>query len=653
MTDIRSCSWVWEETDASRSGGAGDLAKLFKNEEIASPGVMASAPPPAAASLLAREVIQNSWDASVELRDELAFIGEESPPFKIAFDFETLRESPVGDFASAIDLDGLSAQFNAAGKEGVSGALGLARSSAFALAGGSSPELRLLKIHESGTTGMYGPFVGAASKMYLALVSLGYTVKGPGSGGSYGYGKAGLIAGSATRTVFAYSCFSPRLDDKDDGVPVTRRLLGMTYWGQHSISGSSFTGFARFGDAADGWVKPLVNEAADEFASRLGLTARDPDNTADLGTSFVLLDPVVEAEDLQNAIERNWWAAIEEGRFTPIISEQLPDGTTRRLVPRPKKNPATAAFVRAYELATVQQDNDVPHEASVDLGQLPPGLGSLKMGKLGLVADLEGWSYAQDSSDGDESAVEHTSLIALLRGPLMTVEYFQPRGTRRPPYIRGALVADEAVDDLLRQSEPKAHNAWVTSLEKLGEDVDDRAPRVAQHVLRAAATLSRRFQERLKPAPPDASHIRLTVLADLFKGLARGGAGIPPLPPPPGDRDLSIGVSSRQVPAEREDQVCMAGAVKLRLADHYEVADRAAVRLRVSYRFMEDERAGEACNLAFDDSIGVPDDQGWVNVEVDRDMTEISFVSEPYDLDWTGRLAVSAEIDYPILEEGA
>lgn len=653
MTDLRSHSWVWEETDASRSGGAGDLAKLFKNEEIPSPGVMAASPPPAAASLLAREVIQNSWDAAVELRDELAFVGEAAPPFKIAFDFETLCEGQAGAFADAIDFDGLAAQFDSAAAEGVGGALGLARSSAFALSRGTSPEIRLLKIHESGTTGMYGPFVGAASKMYLALVSLGYTVKGPGSGGSYGYGKAGLIAGSATRTVFAYSCFSPRLDDTEGGEPVTRRLLGMTYWGQHTIAGLSFTGFARFGDAAEGWVKPLVNEAADEFAAQLGLSVRHPDNTEDLGTSFVLLDPVVEAEDLQNAIERNWWAAIEEGRFTPIISEQLPDGSTKRLVPRPKKNPATAAFVRAYELATVPQDNDVPHEASVDLGQLPSGLGSLKLGKLGLVADLEGWSYAQDSGEGDEAGVEHTSLIALLRGPLMTVEYFQPRGTRRPPYIRGALVADDAVDDLLRQSEPKAHNAWVTSIEKLGEDVDDRAPRVAQHVLKTASTLSRRFQERLKPAPPDASHIRLTVLADLFKGLARGSAGISPLPPPPGDRDLSIGVSSRQVQADRVGQVRMKGAVRLRLADHYEAADRAAVKLRVSYRFMEDERAGEACSLAFEKLAAVPDDQGWIHVEVDRDMTEISFVSDPYDLDWTGRLAVSAEIEYPIAEGAA
>ena len=54
---------------------------------------------------------------------------------------------------------------------------------------------------------MGGPFTGTKSKMYLALVSIGFTVKHSGAGGSYGYGKAGLIRGSAIDTVVAYSCF--------------------------------------------------------------------------------------------------------------------------------------------------------------------------------------------------------------------------------------------------------------------------------------------------------------------------------------------------------------------------------------------------------------------------------------------------------------
>ena len=639
-----SPTWLWEETDPRRSGGAGDLAKLFRNESIAAPGVLAANPPSPAASLLAREVIQNSWDAAAELAKDLLGTGEATPQFGINFEFGSASGAERGSLAEALDLSGLSAQFNRASDAGQQGALGLARSSALAGPSDESAPIRYLRIVESGTTGMYGPFESAQSKMFLALVSLGYTVKGPGSGGSYGYGKAGLIAGSATRTVVAYSCFLPRSDDQEDGAPVTRRLLGMTYWGQHSVDGQSFTGFARLGDNQGGWVRPLTNDAADDAAVALGLRRRDASDLSDLGTTFLLLDPVVEPDDLRNAIERNWWAAIEERRFTPLITDLQDDGNTRTIVPRPKKNPVLASFVRAYEIATTPQDNDVAEEHGADLGELPGALDSLKIGRIGLVADLDGWSYWADAEGDDGAQVEQASLVALLRGPLMTVEYFRPRGTRRPPFVRGAFVADAEVDDLLRQSEPKAHDEWVTTLDKLGEDVSNKAPRVAQEVLKAVASQTRKFQERLKPPPPDASNIRLDVLAGLFKGLARGDSGIPPLPPPDGDRDLSIGISSFQESDDSNERVRVCGTVKVRLADAFDKADQAVARVRVSYRFLEDERAGEHCPLAFSGPLGDPDDDGWMELVVTRKFIEFSFESSFYESDWSGRLAVSAEV---------
>jgi len=635
---------MWEETDPRRSGGAGDLAKIFRNESIAAPGVLATDPPSDAASVLAREVIQNSWDAAAELVSDLSGRGEASPPFRIQFDFGYVSGDQRGSVVDALDMRGLAAQLKGAADEGQLAALGLARSAALTSVEESSEPIRYLRIRESGTTGMYGAFESAKSKMFLALVSLGYTVKGPGSGGSYGYGKAGLIAGSATRTVLAYSCFEPRLDDREGEEFVTRRLMGMSYWGQHSIGSQSFTGFARLGDDQGGWVRPLVNDDADALATLLGLDLRNANNLEDLGTTFLLLDPVIEPDDLRNAIERNWWAAIEERRFTPLITEMQEDGSTRTIVPRPKKNPALASFVRAYEIATTPQDNDVAEECGADLGELPGALDSRKIGKIGIVADLDGWSYSADIDGGEGGQVEQASLIALLRGPLMTVEYFRPRGTRRPPYVRGAFVADAEIDDLLRQAEPKAHDRWVTSLDQLGEDVDNKAPRVAAEVLKVVAARTRKFQDRLKPPPPDASNIRLDVLADLFKGLARGDSGVPPLPPPDGDRDLSIGITSHQEADDDGEHLRVIGKVKIRLADKYEKADRAVARVRVSYRFMEDERAGEHCPLTFAGPLGDTDEDGWMQVIVGRENLEFGFTSDRYESDWTGRLAVSAEI---------
>ena len=52
MTD----RWFWEKPDAARSGAAGDLAKLFKNEQIEQPGVLSKGAPNVQATVLAREV---------------------------------------------------------------------------------------------------------------------------------------------------------------------------------------------------------------------------------------------------------------------------------------------------------------------------------------------------------------------------------------------------------------------------------------------------------------------------------------------------------------------------------------------------------------------------------------------------------------------
>lgn len=647
-------NWTWEVTDPRRSGGAGDLAKLFKNEEPKQPGALAIGAPQAESTLMAREVIQNSWDAASELQRSRSELKKPCPPFRLTFDFIELDGTARKRLVEAADLTGLAAQVVAVRKAGSIRSLGMPRTAALDHVHDEQQVLRVLRITESGTTGMYGAFESDQSKMFLALISLGYTVKAAGSGGSYGYGKAGLIAGSATRTVIAYTCFEPRDDDTVDGVAVTRRLLGMTYWGQHSIDSTSFTGFARLGRDMGGWVGPHVNEDADRLAMELGIDVRTPGNDASLGTSFLLIDPVVEPDDLRNAIERNWWPAIQERRFTPIINEVRVGGESRRLVPRPLQNTVLAPFVRAYELATMTQDNDVNHELRQDLGELPPILGRRPIGTLGVVADLGGWSYASDLDSDDQAGARQATLVALTRGPRMVVEYHQPWGTRNnPPHVRGVFVADEAIDDLLRQTEPKAHDAWVTKAAHLEDGVDDLAPRVADHVLKTIGRATRKFQERLRPPLPDPGDVRLSVLAELFRRIAKGESGTKPPPPPPGERDVGIKTSLKSVIVD--DDIRAVGSVRLRLADRYTDADRALARVRIVYRFLEDDRAGEICPLALSSAtqLSDPDEEGYFQVELTRDFLVIGFESEPYSPDWSGRLILKADVLQPIRHEAA
>ena len=61
----------------------------------------------------------------------------------------------------------------------------------------------------------------------------------------------------------------------------------------------------------------------------------------------------------------------------------------------------------------------------------------------------------------------------------MVVQYFDVGGAA--PVVRGVFVADDDIDDLLRQTEPKAHNSWDT--ETGADGVHPDAPGAAKAVL--------------------------------------------------------------------------------------------------------------------------------------------------------------------------
>ena len=351
--DTRTSRWYWEKTDPRRSGSSGDLSKLFKNENVKQPGVFSVAAPPPAATVLAREVIQNSWDAAIELRGDR----DDAPPFEIRFLFESASANRKRNLIARLGLDELAERTTGVDR----GTLGLRPSNCLDRLE-DDPGLQYLLIEERGTTGMYGAWRGAQSKMYLALATVQYHDKPPGAGGSYGYGKSGLIRGSAVRTVIVYTCFRERADDPD----VTRRLLGMVYWGQHRLGNESYTGFGRFGrrDPSDpDDVMPFENEVADEIATGLGIPVRDAQNPDQLGSSFLLIDPTVHPEHLVKAIERSWWPALAGEGFNAVV--KTVDG--RHLYPRPRKDDVLATFLDAYEVATAPPDNPRPDRKQVSL----------------------------------------------------------------------------------------------------------------------------------------------------------------------------------------------------------------------------------------------------------------------------------------------
>ena len=322
-------AWTFEPLNPNTSSSSGKISDLFKNEGLDDRGHFTEDAPSFAATLMAREVIQNSWDAARELRRDNGTV----PVFELDFEFSEIAGNAKRKLVGALGLERLAehAEAVAPSSEERQRVLGLAENDCLGHVNDEEP-LSYCTIMERGASGMYGSWETAESGCTSQWLRSG-TPKPDGSGGTFGYGKAGLIRASRSRIVVAYSCFQER--SRDPGV--TRRLLGMAYWGRHNIDNTTYTGFARFGNVRDdGDVEPFENETADAVAESLGLEIRSPEELDNLGTTFLVLDPLVHPEELRVAIERNWWPARVDGRFSVLIR----DGEYE-IPARPKANPTS------------------------------------------------------------------------------------------------------------------------------------------------------------------------------------------------------------------------------------------------------------------------------------------------------------------------
>ena len=584
--------WIWETVDPGRAGAAGNFSKQFKNLQVKAPGVMASEEPPADAVLLAREVIQNSWDAAAELRYDEQATGREQPDFEIDFVFDTVNGADADNLAEAMKLHEHQARIDKLGSlhgDRFNGRKAVGLGVGDYLDGAT--ELTTLKIVERGTTGMYGPWRGRESKMYLALVSVGFTQKHAGAGGSYGFGKAGLIRGSRIRTVIAYSCFRERSNDQG----VTRRLFGMTYWGGHEIDGSSFTGFARFGCHHEGSAIPFENEEADRIAEQLGLDPRDPGTIDELGTTFLLIDTDIDPAELCSAIERNWWPALEETSFTATVV--APDG--KRLRPSARRQPDLLPFVIAHEIAQEKQkDEQEGKQKAPDAERFARSFEPFKdsadnvhkLGTVGIVAEVGGWSYPGDTNP----AIDHRSLIALVRGPKMVVEYLECGPN--VPFVRGTFLANDEIDDLLRQTEPPLHDAW--DEHESSDDIEKVATEIASVVKKRIRTAVADFRNRLRPPVPDKRDMQLDLLQELM-GNVFDGKGNKHAPPPQAEpRNVTIGLATELIASEVDPtMIRFVGKATISLAERVK-KEYAEVQITLRYKFSEDGAAGgDPCSM--------------------------------------------------------
>lgn len=649
--------WIWAVDDPLHDGIAGDIAKLFKAENFDTPGVLADNAPTNEAALFAREAIQNSWDAAREWQETCQKNREKKPDFSIHFKFEEIEPRARLNKVFALGLNEHSRHVEAErAKTKRTPDLGLANTDLLTNVLANNRPLKLLTVTEHGGLGMPGRFDDGNSRMMKALLRVGQANNKEGSGGAFGFGKAGLIAASATRIVFAYSAF--REVSSEPGV--SRRLLGVTYWKSHERGAQALklSGWARFGSEvvlrqiADNNVEtifrtaqPFVNEEADNMARTLGLDLRDSKNPAQTGTTFLLVDPTITASDLKVAIERYWWPAMidqNSGLKIEITDYDGADKSPEIPVNDPNINP----FIEAFRIAKNSETPKNPNHGRFSLGTHKPHKdpNDYKLGVVGLVADPDFWSFP-DTNDG----IDHKTIVALIRGPGMIVNYltFSNLGI---PHIRGLFVADDSIDELLRQTEDSAHTKW----EEKSSTKNPSAPIIAKEVKKRLREKVIEFKEKFAPPPPPPGDNNLPVLDELSK-LMKGRKVVPPKPEP---RQVLVRLvePAHRIPTRDEMLICEA-TVEFEIADWVWPlikVQSAEISVSLSLSFVEDGGTGEELEIKatcsssnFKQLSNSAEQVSFTGTLSIGETVQFKIRSEKYAPDWSVRFSPTAVITSP------
>jgi hypothetical protein len=491
-------SWVWLPASLTGGSGGGAYSKLFRGDSLST------------TDLLAREVLQNSWDAA------LSHQSRQAPMFEFRFRFVSLNGAEKANFIAATDLAAISERRKALGDSRD----WPRRATVDELLDLELP-LRLLYLEDYATHGMYGdPDRISGSHLYKALYDLGTTSKdneSAGTGGSFGFGKSAFIASSAVRIAIVHTRFEKSPDDDAD-----QRLIGFTWWGSHQVDDLPFGGRAMFGShRSEAWMgaSPLTNDEAAALASSLGMPPRSASED-DRGSTVMLISPEVSPDDLVDAVERYWWPALEDGLMSVTVEKD--DGTELR--PHPRRSAKLRPFLQAYGIASGTKTPGNSQEERLASAKWRADSQGTKHGRLALVIDREYASSPalEDVGVGDMS----TPTVALIRDPRMVIEY-KSFSSRLP--IRGVYIADPSIDHNLREVEPPAHTTWDNTG---SHDVSDRSREIAQGVLSRIRRSVREFAAEFAP-PPTAVSTDLPLFGDLLSRYM-GGKASGPKPTPPG-----------------------------------------------------------------------------------------------------------------------
>ncbi len=359
---------------------------------------------------LAREIIQNSYDAKIKGEDKKV---------KVEFKLVKMDKNRIPNLESIKESINASAEYFPESER-------LEKFRQVANEKFESDTIDVLKISDYNTTGLVGIEKRINSAWYGLIKSSGNSTKSGVSGGSYGSGKHAAFVFSYFRTIL-YGTYV-----EDEGYA----FQGKSILCSHKKDGVVKSNIGYWGNITEDECKPIRNqETMDEFYRR-----------NQTGTDLYIIGAKLEKEEwveniIYSVIENFWKLIIEDKLEVSIVN----DGKNINI---DSKNIRALAQMGKEENAKIDEHDIFNAYKFIELND---SVEEVRYGSICNENDVE-LKIAKLPQYPEKK-------ILKMRDTEMKINIFSPR--KRPVNFIGILIAKgEELNKQLRESEPQTHDAW-------------------------------------------------------------------------------------------------------------------------------------------------------------------------------------------------
>lgn len=359
---------------------------------------------------LAREIIQNSYDAKIK---------EENIKVRVEFKLVRMKRDMIPNLDTIKESINASADYFPDSER-------LEKFRQVANEKYEKDTIDVLKISDYNTTGLTGIEQRRNSSWYGLIKSSGNSTKSGVSGGSYGSGKHAAFVFSYFRTIL-YGTYV-----KDEGYA----FQGKSILCSHKIDGITKSNIGYWGDILDEECKPIRNpETMDEFFRR--------DET---GTDLYIIGAKLEKEEwveniMYSVIENFWKLIIEDKLEVSIVN----DGQEIKI---DSKNIRGIAQLGKESNVKIDEHDIFNAYKFIELND---NIEEIRYGSICEENDVQ-LKIAKLPQYPEKK-------ILKMRNTEMKISIFSPR--KRPVNFIGILIATgKEINRQLRESEPQTHDTW-------------------------------------------------------------------------------------------------------------------------------------------------------------------------------------------------